>query len=189
MKSRHILQRLLIITGVVVIIAVAALFISYRQITQDPERMLDLVEKQAEMHLDKIRQTATRNGVRDWYLEARSATLQDHLKQVQLDHPDVEIFMETGDTVHLTADQGIIYTDSNRITLSGQIIAKTDEYALNTEFLDYDPTEREIRTHTQITLTGTNMKLRADQMTANLNTRVACFEGHVEGTIHDGFKF
>ncbi|MDL2274523.1 LPS export ABC transporter periplasmic protein LptC [Desulfosarcina sp. OttesenSCG-928-G10] len=190
MKSRRVLiQRLLMAAGGVGIIAIIVMFITYRQITRHPEQVLDLIQKQADMHLDKIQQTATKNGVREWYLEARSATLRDGQKQVHLDHPEVEFFMEDSDNVHLSADQGVIYTDSNRITLSGHVFARTAAHRFDTELLDYDPEHRELRADTPVTLTGDGVMIRARRMTINLDTRVVLFKGRVEGIIHDGFTF
>ena len=71
--------------------------------------MLDRVKKEADMQLSKIHQTAMKNGIREWRLDAESATLVEKEKTMLLASPDVEFFMNDGDNVHLTADQGTIY--------------------------------------------------------------------------------
>jgi LPS export ABC transporter protein LptC len=91
------------------------------------------------MQLSKIHQTAMKNGIREWRLDAESATLLEKKKTMLLTRPDVEFYMEDGDHVHLTAEQGTIYTDSSRINVSGQVSANTSLYRFQTETLDYDP--------------------------------------------------
>ena len=188
MKSGKLVQRVLIAVAAVSFIAVAAIFIGYRQFTQKPEQVIDLVHKAAEMHLDKVRQTASKNGIKEWQLEAASATLLDGKTRVVLEAPDVAFFMSDGDNVHLTAKRGNIFTDSSRMTVAGDVVASTRQYRFSSDALEYDPASRELRSDTPVTLTGKTFSLKADHMAMNLDTRVTRFEGGVQGTISDAFQ-
>lgn len=188
MKSRRFLQKMLVIVGALTLVATIAVFIGYRRVTRNPDVMLAQIKKQADMHLNKIRQTATKNGIREWRMEAESATLSNKRKTMQLTKPDVEFFMEDGDNLHLTADEGTIYTDSNRMQVSGQVAANTSQYRFRTESLNYDPANRELQADTPVTLTGRSFTLRADSMAMNLETNVTRFEGGVEGTISEDLQ-
>ena len=97
--------------------------------------------------------------------------------------------MADGDNVHLTADQGTIYTDSSRITVSGQVSANTRLYRFRTEALDYDPATRELRADTPVTLSGQSFTVRADTMAMDLKANITRFEGGVEGTISEDLQF
>ncbi len=189
MKKRRLIQRVLLAVAILALAATVSVFIGYRRVTRNPEALLDLVQKEADMQLNKIRQTATKNGIREWRMEAESATLLENQKTMLLAKPDVEFFMDDGDNVRLTADKGTIYTDSSRIHVSGQVSANTSRYRFRAEALDYDPAMRELRADVPVTLSGELFTLRADSMTMNLKTNITRFEGGVEGTISEDFQF
>ena len=189
MKHRRLIQRVLIAVVILTLSGTAIVFIGYRRITRNPDVMLDLVKKKADMQLSKIHQTAMKNGIREWRLDADSATLEEKEKTMLLDNPDVEFFMDDGDNVHLTADRGTIFTDSSRIQVAGRVSASTNLYRFQTEALGYDPASRELRSETQVTLSGRSFTLRADTMTMNLDTHIARFEGDVKGIISEDLQF
>ena len=188
MKRRRLIQRVLLTVVVLGLAATVAVFVGYRRMTRNPEMLLNLVKKEADMQLNKIRQTAMKNGIQEWRLEAESASVFEKDKTVLLTKPDVEFFMDDGDNLHLTADQGTIYTDSNRMNISGQVSANTSLYRFRTEALDYDPATRELRADTPVALSGQSFTLHADTMTMNLETKITRFEGGVEGTLSEDFQ-
>ena len=188
MKSSRLIQRLLLAVVAMVIVVTITVFIGYRRMTHHPEVLLDLVKNEADMQLNKISQTAMKNGIREWRLEAESATLLENQKIMLIAKPDVEFFMADGDNVHLTADQGTIYTDSSRINVSGQVLAINRLYRFQTEALDYDPATRELRADTPVTLSGPSFTVRADTMAMDLEANITRFEGGVEGTINEDLQ-
>jgi len=188
MKNPKLIRRLLLTVALAALIGTIGVFVGYRRMTRDPGVLLDLVQQKADMQLSKIRQTASKNGIKEWRLEAESATLMEQQKTMRLAKPDVEFFMEDGDNLHLTADQGTIHTDSSRINVSGDVSANTSRYRLRTETLDYDPQERTLRTETPVNLSGQSFSLRADSMAMNLETNIVRFEGGVKGVISDDFQ-
>ncbi len=188
MKRRRLIRRVLLSIVVLVLAGTIIVFIGYRRMTRNPEVLLDLVKGEADMQLNRIRQTAMKNGIREWRLEADSATLLEKKKTMLLANPDVEFFMADGDHVHLTAAQGTIYTDSSRMKVSGQVSANTSLYRFQTDALDYDPAARELRADTPVTLSGESFTLHADTMTMNLETSITHFEGGVEGTISEDLQ-
>ena len=189
MKHRRLIQRLLLGVAVVVLIATVVLFIGYRRATRNPEVLMDLVQKEADMHLDRIRQIANKNGIREWQMEAESATLLDKTKTMLLTKPEVEFFMKDGNNVHLTAEQGTVNTESNALSVSGKVSANDRLYRLQTEQLAYDPKAREIHADTPVTITGEALTLHARRMTVDIDTNVIHFDGGVEGTLSENFQF
>ena len=188
MNSRRLIKRLLLTVVTLALIATVVIFVSYRHVTQNPEVLLSQIKKEADMHLSKIRQTATKNGIREWRMEAESASLVNEKKTMLLINPNVEVFMTDGDNVHLTADEGIIYTDSNRLSVSGNVVAKTRLYQFRTESVVYDPETRELRSDTPISVSSESVTLKAKTMAMKLSSRITCFEGGVEGTISEDFQ-
>ena len=189
MKHRRLFQRILMTVVGLTLVVTVAVFIGYRRITRKPDVLLDLIKKEADMQLSNIHQTAMKNGIREWHLDAESATLVEEEKTMLLSRPDVEFFMNDGDNVHLTADQGTIFTDSSGIQVTGQVAASTSLYRLRTETLFYDSAARELRSDTPVTLSGETFTLHADTMAMNLDTNVTRFEGGVEGTISEDLQF
>jgi LPS export ABC transporter protein LptC len=188
MMTSRLLKRLLLAVAVVSLAAVVAVFVVYRQVTQHPEAVLEQLQKDADMHLKTIRQTATRNGIREWRLEAASATLMESTQSVSLTDPKVEFFMEDGDHVHLVADRGTISTQTSHMQVAGQVCATTSQYRFRTDALDYDPDSRQLRTDTPVTITGQAFTLKADTMVMNLKTNITRFEGGVEGTLSEDLQ-
>jgi len=189
MNRRRLVQRILLAIVILALAATITVFIGYRRMTRNPEVLLDLVKEKADMQLNKVRQTAMKNGIREWRMEADSATLLEKKNTMLLASPNVEFFMNDGDHVHLTAEQGTIYTDSSRMTVSGRVSASTSLYRFQTEALDYDPAARELRTETPVALSGKSFTLHADTMTMNLDTSITRFEGGVEGIISEDLQF
>ncbi len=188
MNHPTLIRRLLLAVALVVLLATVGLFIGYRQVARNPEALLDVVPHDTDMQLNTIRQTASKNGIKEWRLAAESATLVEQQKTMLLSKPDVEFFMEDGDNLHLTADQGTIYTDSSGMNISGQVSASTSRYRFHTETLDYDPKARILRTETPVTLSGRSFTLRADSMAMDLKTNVTRFDGGVQGTISEDLQ-
>ena len=188
MKNRLLIQRVLLSIVILVLAGTIVVFIGYRRLTHNPDVLLGLVKNEADMQLKRVRQTAMKNGIREWRLEADSATLLEKEKTMLLASPDVAFFMGDGDQVHLTATQGTIYTDSSRMKVSGQVSANTSLYRFQTEALDYDPAARELRADTPVTLSGESFTLHAQTMNMNLDTRITRFEGGVEGIISEDLE-
>lgn len=188
MKNRRMIKRILLGVVVLALAATTIIFVGYRQATHNPEIILTQIQKEADMHLDKIRQTATKNGIREWRMEAESASLSKKEQTMRLIKPKVEVFMNDGDNVHLTADEGIIYTDSNRLAVSGNVVANTRIYQFKTDSIDYDPAARELRADTPVTVSSHSVTLKADTMAMNLSTSITRFEGGVKGTISEDLQ-
>lgn len=187
-KNQRLIKRLLLAVVVLCVLAIIVVLIGYRRVSQDPEVLLSQIQKQADMHLRKIRQTATKNGIREWRMEAESATLLKKKQTMLLVKPIVEVFMADGDHVHLTADEGIIYTDSNRLAVSGNVVAKNRVYQVNTDSIDYNPTTRELRADQPVTITSQSATLTANTMAMDLTTNITRFEGGVKGTISEDLQ-
>lgn len=188
MNTHRLLKRVLLSVSILALAATVIVFIGYRRASRNPQTLLALVQKNADMKLNKIRQTAMKNGIREWRMEAESATLVEKQKTMLLIHPDVEFFMQDGDNVHLTADRGTIYTDSSRISVSGQVSATTSRYRFQTESLNYDPEKRELRADTPVDISGQAFTLNANRMALDLESNITRFEGGVEGTISEDLQ-
>jgi LPS export ABC transporter protein LptC len=137
---------------------------------------------QASMAIGKIYQTATRDGIQEWNLEAQSAEFFKEKKEAHLKQLSVTFFMKDQRKVYLTADRGILNTDTNDIAVAGHVIVKDDALRLETEKLNYDHQRRIIAAPVPVKITGDGLNLAAQSMVLDLNTSRARLDGNVEGT-------
>jgi hypothetical protein len=72
MKAKK-LSIILLIVVLMAIGTVITVFIGYRKVSNAPEMLLSSIKDGANLSLGKIRQTATRDGKKEWSLEAGSA--------------------------------------------------------------------------------------------------------------------
>ena len=182
------IQRALLSVALLVLAAVIAVFIGYRHFTDTPDALLDLAKEKADMKLKRVQQTAMKNGIQEWTLDAVSATLLEAEKSVLLAKPEVTFFMENGDHIYLTADSGVIRTDSSHLQVKGRVTAITEQYRFETEKLEYDPNHRELLSDVPVSLSGKRFSLEANRMIVDLNENVTRFENGVKGTIKDDFQ-
>ncbi len=188
MMPPRLLKRLLLIVAVVSLAATIAVFIGYRRVTRRPQAVREHIQEQADMHLKTIRQTATRNGIREWHLEAASASLMESEETVLLTNPNIVFFMDDGDHVHLVAERGAVSTQSSHVQVSGKVDARTSRYRLQTDALDYDPESRQLRANSAVIITGQTFSLKAGKMSINLKTNITRFEDGVEGIISEDLQ-
>lgn len=175
-----LLSIVMIAVGIVIVV-----YMGYRRLSETPELILSTIQDGADMSIGKIHQTATRDGKKEWSLEAASAHYMEDKKQVILNELSVTFYLDDGDEVYLTADRGVLNTGSNDIEVSGNIIIKKDAYQLTTEKLNYENKQRIIFTHSPVLLTGEDARVSANSASLYLNTKTIILKGNVESTISE----
>jgi LPS export ABC transporter protein LptC len=164
--------------------AVCWYFFLFRQ-TPIPTPPLPETASKAVMALSRVRQTATKDGVVQWKLEAVSAEMEADTGRMVLKSPQVEFFMQDGGTVHLTAREGILYTRDNNMEVQGNVHLRSDRYTLETEALTYDNERHLIVTTEAVQISGKTIQLHAAAMTYDLKVNQARFKGPVKGILHE----
>ncbi|MDQ1330230.1 MAG: lipopolysaccharide export system protein LptC, partial [Thermodesulfobacteriota bacterium] len=134
---------------------------------------------------EKIHQTSTKNGVVEWNLEANSASYNQDNKEASFEDLSVTFFTKDNLKVVLTADKGILKTESSDIEVIGDITVKNDDYVLKTGKINYDNKKRVIFSGVPVEISGKSLNLVAGSMTIDLNTNKAELSGDVEGIIGD----
>jgi LPS export ABC transporter protein LptC len=175
-----LLSIVLIAVGVVIVV-----YMGYRRLSQAPELIVSALQDGADMSIGRIHQTATRDGKREWSLEAASAHYMEDEKQVILNELSVTFYLDDGDEVYLTAERGVLNTGSNDIEVSGNIIIKKDAYQMTTEKLNYENKRRLIFTQSPVLLTGEDARVSANSASVDLNTKTIILKGNVESTISE----
>jgi len=167
---------------------VVSVFIGYRQVSNAPEMLLSSIKEGANLSLGKIRQTATRDGKKEWSLEADSANYMEAENKVDLKNLSVVYFLEDNREVYLKADQGILQTDTNDIEFSGNVVIRNEEYRMKTEHLNYEHGQRIIICDQSIRILGQGAELTAESAKYDLTADKIVLEGNVVATIPRGFE-
>jgi len=169
----------------VTISATVAVFIGYRYISKNPEKAIPLVLDGSSISIEKIHQTSTKNGVVEWSLDANSASYNEDKKEAVFEDLSVVFFTKDNLKIHLTADKGILKTESSNIEIRGNITVKNEDYVLKTGKINYDNEKRIIFSKVPVEISGKSLNLVAGSMTIDLNTNKAELSGKVEGIIGD----
>lgn len=165
--------------------SVIAIYIKFRSATNIVEQVAKSDEPEATLSVDKIQQTATRDGKKEWFLEASSGYLIDKTRQLLLKDVKVTFFLEDNSEIHLSADQGILQTNSNDMEVSGNVVLKNNRYRLLTDTLSYEHKRRVVFSKTPVKIFGTSSQLAADSLKYDLNAQKITLEGGVETTINE----
>ena len=166
---------------------VVAVFIGYRKVSNAPEMLLSSIKDGANLSLGKIRQTATRDGRKEWSLEAGSAHYIENEKKAVLKDLSITYFLEDNSEVYLNADQGTLNTETNDIEFSGNVVIRNVDYRLTTEHLSYQHNRRFIFTQEPVTISGDAAEVSADSATMDLNVNKIVLTGTVKAAISRHF--
>jgi len=187
-RKPHTLALILFSVILATICIMVAIFVSHRQENNKPGNLISTTQKEANLSIDRVHQTATKNGAEEWRLDAESAQYIDSKKQAIFQDLSVTFFLKDQRPVYLTANQGILKTDSNDIEITGNVIMKNENFRLNTENLYYDHHRRIIFTKVPVKIFGNAFDIVANAMSLDLNTKIAFLEGNVKGTFSENIK-
>lgn len=179
----------LILTGIILIIvvAVALRFIDDRR-QRPPQAPAASAPDGASMALANVSQTSIKDGIKEWHLDAASATLLESENKMILEQPSVEFFMQNGETLNLTANKGVLDTATNDIEVSGSVVVRHQSYTLTGEAFAYTHANQRLVSRTPVQITSERMDLAAERMTVDLKTQQTELAGNVKGRINDAFS-
>ena len=179
-------KKLSIFLLIVILLAVGmivSVFIGYRQVSNAPELLLSSIKEGANLSLGKIRQTATRDGKKEWSLEADSANYMEAENKVDLKNLSVIYFLKDNREVYLEADRGILQTETNDIEFSGNVVIRNEGYQMKTEHLNYEHGQRIIICDQSIRIWGQGAELTAASAKYDLNADKIVLKGNVVATV------
>ncbi|MBW2707152.1 MAG: LPS export ABC transporter periplasmic protein LptC, partial [Deltaproteobacteria bacterium] len=181
------LSAFLLIVILLSIGTVVAVFIGYRKVLDAPEMLLSSLKDGANLSLGKIRQTATRDGKKEWSLEADSAYYMENENKAVLKDLLITYFLKDNSEVYLNADQGILNTDTNDIEFSGNVVVRNEDYRLTTEKLSYEHERRFIFTDDPVHISGDTADVTSKSATYDLKTNKIVLTGDVKTAVFRDF--
>jgi len=167
---------------------ILAVFVTHRHFLEKKEDVVSDIRRKANISIGKAHQTAIKNGIKEWNLDASSVNYMVNKNQAIFKDLSVTFYLKDKSKVYLTANKGILNIDSNDMEIFGNVVIKSSTYRLKTENLFYRHNRRIIFSKVPVTVTGVAFDLAADSMSLNLNTNKTMFEGKVEGTLREVIK-
>lgn len=186
-KKPRKIKIILLATIIIALGTVIAIYIGFRSDSKVVEPVAGSDVSDATLSISKIHQTATRDGKKEWSLEASSGHYMDKTRQVILKDVKVTFFLKDKSEIILTADQGILNTDSSDIDVSGHVVLKNKEYKLLTENLSYVHSRRVLYSKSPVTISGAAAQLAAESLSFDLKAKRLTLEGGVATTIDEDF--
>lgn len=167
----------------VILASLTGIFLYYRSLSQPKPSPSG--NSKASLTLGKIRHAATRNGIRQWSLEAASA--EYFREEDRADFRDIAVvfFAKDGKNALLTAEKGVLNTKTNDMAVSTNVVVTKEGYRLETEKLHYSHQNKVIYSHTPVSLFQDNATITADSMTINLNNDTIKLKGNVKGNFSE----
>ena len=190
-KSVHnkYLRLLLVMSMLLIFGVVITVFIGYRTGSNPQEMVLSSILKDdVAISMADVKQTSTKNGVRDWSLEAASAQFLHKKNQVVFDDLAVTFYMDDGESVNLSAQKGYLNTETQDIKINGNVLADDGDIKFRTDSLDYDHEQRMLVATQPVHIFGKRFSLTAESAAYDMNAGQAVFEGKVEGTLFESFN-
>ncbi|MGD2096269.1 MAG: LPS export ABC transporter periplasmic protein LptC [Desulfobacterales bacterium] len=186
-KKPKKLKFVLLATIIIAIGTVIAIYIQFRSGANVVEQVTESDEPDAMLSVNKIQQTATRDGKKEWSLEASSGHYLDKNRQLLLKDVKVTFFLKDESEIILIADQGTLNTDTSNMEVSGNVVLKNNEYRLLTEHLSYVHDQRVLYSKVPVRISGASADLTAESLSFDLDTKRLTLEGGVATTIDEDF--
>jgi len=187
-RNRPKMLKISIVVGLVVaLLSLTAIFIHSRRVLENPQRLIEALPDNANLSINDIHHTATRDGKTEWTLDADSARYVDAKKTVLLSNLAMTFFLENQSKVELRADNGLLQTESKDVTVSGNVVVNQNSTRLNTNRLLYHHDQRLLATDQPVEISADSFHLTADSMSLDLERNRAVFKGRVRGVFDGNF--
>jgi lipopolysaccharide export system protein LptC len=177
-------NKLLFILAVIMGCVVAALFSLYlvNRITSKEQVIKNVgIDSKTLIALGAMRQTSTRNGIKEWTLDAASARILKEKHLGVLEEVSIHFFLTNGEEIHLTSRSGTIDTEQQDMTFSDTVVVRHCDQRLETDRLQYEKKRHIIYSMTPVIITTPQARLTADQLTVDLNEHIVHLKGNFEG--------
>jgi len=164
----------------VIIISVSIIigyYIGKRNTFTGAKELITEIKNDASISIDKVHQETTRDGKKEWSLDASSAQYIIQKKQAIFNDLSAIYFLKGNKKIYITANKGILNTESNNIEILGNVVVKNDDYKLSTEILFYDNETRKIYSKAPVKIYDGSSTLMAKSMSIDLNTNNLTFGG------------
>lgn len=123
-----------------------------------------------DMQLDKVHyEQIDQDGRREWELFAKAAQYEKDNKKVSLTSITVSFFSKEGAVYKLAADRGELFTESQDVSLQGNVVAETAEgYTIRTDSIKYVASDKKVSTADPVNFSSKEMVMTGKGMVIDL---------------------
>lgn len=140
----------------------------------------------ADIRIEKARYVETKDGKKEWELEADSAQYFKSDNLIIFDNVKVTFYSKGGMSYTIKGKQGRLRNDTKDIDISGAVTAASaDGYQLKTDTLQYREAVKQISTRDKVVFTGPNMKIEGEGFLADMVTERASVLANVRTVLKD----
>lgn len=126
-----------------------------------------------------FRQASSREGGVKWRLDARSAEHRPLEHRTTLTGLTLTFFTAEGREVLLTAPEGSLAPDAERLVARGGVVVRSGDFLLRTACLEHDRRRETVLAPEPVEVTGPNLRLTADALRVFPGEATAEFDGRV----------
>ncbi len=142
----------------------------------------------ADLQLDRIKYTETREGVKEWELEAASVRYFQDKNLLFLEKVKATFFGKNQEVYVLVGEQGRFNTQTKAIEVFGSVkIDSSDGYRMQTQSLKYQAKKRELRTSDPVEMDGPQFRIRGKGLVVELDHQRMKILKQVTTTFYDTF--
>lgn len=165
---------------------VVGVFINYRFFS-GKTALNSSFDRNATLSLDQVDHTATKEGVKQWSLKAKTVNYYQDDNKALFKELHLVLFSKDKPPATLTSDTGQMNTQTNDVSAFGHVVVIHGPYTLETETLHYQDKEKIITAPVPVDVSKGESHITADRMTMDMNTNITVFEGHVKGVFRGEF--
>lgn len=155
------MRRLRVFLGIIILGSLAMVVImTWRTMAPSTKKDTPAPTTQADLKLDRVHYTETRDGVKEWELEATSAQYFKEESTVLLDKVKATFFGKEGQAYTLVGEKGKFNPQTKAIELFGGIqLESSDGYQMRTQSLQYEAGKRQLGTTDAVEIEGPQLRV------------------------------
>ncbi len=147
------------------------------------------IDAKAALTLSRMHQTSSKNGIKEWTLEAASAKLLKEENLAVMEDVTLVFYLAGNQRVALTSKQGSLDTKQHDMTFSGEVTVTHTDYILTTDKLHYEKKRHILYSNGTVVIKGKNSTIEADSFHTDLNRKKAVLMGNVKGKFSETLDF
>ncbi len=139
------------------------------------------IDSKAALVLNSMHQTSTKNGIKEWTLDASSAKLLKNKNKVVMENVSIVFFMKNSKKIYLSSKHGTLDTKTHDMTFSGDVRVRYTGYTLKTEILHYSQKRHIIYSMKKVRIKDNDSVIDGDSLKIDLNRGSIILKGNIKG--------
>lgn len=163
-------RRALMAIALLILVLVAVPVVREVRSPRKQQRPEGLPPPGVDMQLDKVHyEQIDQEGRREWELFAKGAQYEKDHNKVSLTAITVSFFSKEGSVYKLAADRGELFTESQDVSLYGNVVAETaDGYTIRTDSIKYIARDKKVSTTDPVSFRSKEMVMTGTGMVIDL---------------------